>query len=881
SQLKQFSGSLTKQEGVLHLRKKSLEEKIEGKRDALRLARKESTKINLLLRDLTQSNQEHLDALKERQRDWQAYMEEQKKTSVQSFSREVDRQKSMLQTEMKEREQHLKMQIKGLLEEVRVQRRLLDEEERKLAPHLKPLQQDINHILGQLRSVDEETAKLLAPLESLKTQYHENQVRARALRSEAALFAKKQKQDHDELADLIAQEKGRFAQELQAITHDQEEYIKTLQAEQRALEKQRKGLLAQKSAMKKNYLEHDKQLHDEQAELRKALSEKRIRQGKIKEEITRLSHQLSKITDENQERFALITTEEREWNKRSKNLEKIERAKALEEFQREKRELHERRKEQEQAFAERRKVIEQQIKDYQEQWIGNQNARPSLTPMMEEIKKSREAILLLDDEQKRLEEPLASLKDHLLEEKEKNTELKQRYDAFMKQRRDAEIRVEQSLSSFKKEIKKEMLELERIEKEKEGTLKDKVEALDRQRKEALQRLQDKQKAETAIALEKEKELIHRQQDLVQEIAERQHAWNAIKGEREGLHAAYENVKAENHSLTMRIDELERGLNVHLEQERETLKQHIRDELSQGKRSLENLDQDHSERLAEEQRLIDTEIAEQEQRWKEELNELTGKITRLQQDIEEKEKEMSSLEEENKQLEVPLDDAKRSLREELARGKELRSKMMEKEHHASEEEELIEQEIREAAETLKGRQEETKKRLDAHRHTFENAKKQVHGRREQALAEGQREHDARRDAVQDTIKALEQQHEHHDHAVKDMQAHWQRMHGEKKLFEQMKDEAREENARLAREIAPDDKAFILHDGRRIRNIAQLRGAIDDMADDTFRQYVNEHKNDFAHWIKDVFDQESLASKLKDIKTKEECVDALSHGVIHNH
>ena len=67
-------------------------------------------------------------------------------------------------------------------------------------------------------------------------------------------------------------------------------------------------------------------------------------------------------------------------------------------------------------------------------------------------------------------------------------------------------------------------------------------------------------------------------------------------------------------------------------------------------------------------------------------------------------------------------------------------------------------------------------------------------------------------------------------------------------------------------APEEKVFYLKDGRKLSSILELTEALESMAEDTFRHHVNEAKNDFSSWIKDVFKDEELAKDIKDIKDK---------------
>ncbi|MGV8150337.1 MAG: DUF5752 family protein [Candidatus Woesearchaeota archaeon] len=61
--------------------------------------------------------------------------------------------------------------------------------------------------------------------------------------------------------------------------------------------------------------------------------------------------------------------------------------------------------------------------------------------------------------------------------------------------------------------------------------------------------------------------------------------------------------------------------------------------------------------------------------------------------------------------------------------------------------------------------------------------------------------------------------------------------------------------------PEGKEFILHDGKKISSIKELLECISNMSEDTFFHHVNQERNDFAKWIRDVFKKEELASKIQ--------------------
>jgi len=55
-------------------------------------------------------------------------------------------------------------------------------------------------------------------------------------------------------------------------------------------------------------------------------------------------------------------------------------------------------------------------------------------------------------------------------------------------------------------------------------------------------------------------------------------------------------------------------------------------------------------------------------------------------------------------------------------------------------------------------------------------------------------------------------------------------------------------------------------------------MDQISDEDFNFHVNEEKNDFANWIRDVFGNEKLASKMDTSKCrKENQIALLKHAV----
>lgn len=63
-------------------------------------------------------------------------------------------------------------------------------------------------------------------------------------------------------------------------------------------------------------------------------------------------------------------------------------------------------------------------------------------------------------------------------------------------------------------------------------------------------------------------------------------------------------------------------------------------------------------------------------------------------------------------------------------------------------------------------------------------------------------------------------------------------------------------------------FNLADGRQLKNLIELSAVLEDIDENTFRHHVNEEKNDFANWIRDVINENMLAESLSAKNSKTE-------------
>lgn len=74
--------------------------------------------------------------------------------------------------------------------------------------------------------------------------------------------------------------------------------------------------------------------------------------------------------------------------------------------------------------------------------------------------------------------------------------------------------------------------------------------------------------------------------------------------------------------------------------------------------------------------------------------------------------------------------------------------------------------------------------------------------------------------------------------------------------------------------PEDKVFWVQDGRVLKNLADLEAALKEMSEETFRYHLNESKNDFSNWVRDVIGDEKLAGDLWVSTTHNQAIEAVS-------
>ena len=78
-------------------------------------------------------------------------------------------------------------------------------------------------------------------------------------------------------------------------------------------------------------------------------------------------------------------------------------------------------------------------------------------------------------------------------------------------------------------------------------------------------------------------------------------------------------------------------------------------------------------------------------------------------------------------------------------------------------------------------------------------------------------------------------------------------------------SREEAERRLGDV-PDDKRFWCHDGTVIKNLRELRKALDDMSDETFEYHLAGGRNDFSKWVREVVGDDKLAKDIGEAKSR---------------
>jgi len=75
----------------------------------------------------------------------------------------------------------------------------------------------------------------------------------------------------------------------------------------------------------------------------------------------------------------------------------------------------------------------------------------------------------------------------------------------------------------------------------------------------------------------------------------------------------------------------------------------------------------------------------------------------------------------------------------------------------------------------------------------------------------------------------------------------------------------------------EKRFWCYDGSVLHNLAELKSALETMNDEVFNYHVNDYKNDFSRWVKDVIGDNKLAKDLQKSNNQAQAARAVSDRI----
>lgn len=79
-----------------------------------------------------------------------------------------------------------------------------------------------------------------------------------------------------------------------------------------------------------------------------------------------------------------------------------------------------------------------------------------------------------------------------------------------------------------------------------------------------------------------------------------------------------------------------------------------------------------------------------------------------------------------------------------------------------------------------------------------------------------------------------------------------------------------HGRLATDTAPPEQAFDIHMGPNVTTVGELADALDQAPIETFRHHISSQHNDFATWIRDVFEDDAAAAVVESARNPSEVV-----------
>ena len=79
-------------------------------------------------------------------------------------------------------------------------------------------------------------------------------------------------------------------------------------------------------------------------------------------------------------------------------------------------------------------------------------------------------------------------------------------------------------------------------------------------------------------------------------------------------------------------------------------------------------------------------------------------------------------------------------------------------------------------------------------------------------------------------------------------------------------------RLLSDVKHPNHHFRVINGLELRNMCDLADALEVMDDQTFAYHVNDTRNDFAEWVKDILGDQHLAEKMENLESRDDYAKA---------
>jgi len=76
----------------------------------------------------------------------------------------------------------------------------------------------------------------------------------------------------------------------------------------------------------------------------------------------------------------------------------------------------------------------------------------------------------------------------------------------------------------------------------------------------------------------------------------------------------------------------------------------------------------------------------------------------------------------------------------------------------------------------------------------------------------------------------------------------------------------------------EKQFWCHDGRYLKNLQELEANLEQITEEAFRHHVNETKNDFSNWVRDVIGDDKLSRDLQKSATRTQAAKSVAERII---